>query len=39
MTKLDLTKDPYVEAMKKIDLSGRPTRGSQGCQSRGGQLR
>jgi len=29
MTKLDLTKDPYVEAMKKIDLSGRPTRGSK----------
>jgi len=29
MTKLDLTKDPYVEAMKKIDLNGRPTRGSK----------
>ena len=29
MTKLDLTKDPYVEAMKKIDLNGRPTRGSR----------
>jgi len=29
MTKLDLTKDPYVEAMKKIDLSGRPTRGNK----------
>ena len=29
MTKLDLTKDPYAEAMKKIDLSGRPTRGNK----------
>jgi protein-disulfide isomerase len=29
MTKLDLTKDPYVEAMKKIDLNGRPTRGAK----------
>jgi len=29
MTKLDLTKDPYVEAMKKINLSGRPTRGNK----------
>jgi protein-disulfide isomerase len=29
MTKLDLTKDPYVETMKKIDLAGRPTRGSK----------
>ncbi|HWY59345.1 MAG TPA: thioredoxin domain-containing protein [Terriglobales bacterium] len=29
MTKLDLTKDPYVEAMKKIDLSGRPIRGNK----------
>lgn len=29
MTKLDLTKDPYVEAMKKIDLNGRPTRGNK----------
>jgi protein-disulfide isomerase len=29
MTKLDLTKDPYVEAMKKIDLNGRPIRGSK----------
>lgn len=26
-TKLDLTKDPYVEAMSKIDLSNRPWRG------------
>ena len=29
MTKLDLTKDPYVEAMKKIDVNGRPARGSK----------
>jgi len=29
MTKLDLTKDPYSEAMKKIDLNGRPTRGNK----------
>ena len=28
MTKLDLSKDPYAEVMKKIDLSGRPTRGN-----------
>jgi protein-disulfide isomerase len=27
MTKLDLSKDPFAETMKKIDLSGRPTRG------------
>jgi protein-disulfide isomerase len=29
MTTLDLTKDPYVENMKKINLSGRPTRGNK----------
>ncbi len=29
MTKLDLTKDPYAETMKKIDLAGRPIRGSK----------
>jgi protein-disulfide isomerase len=29
MTLLDLTKDPYAENMKKIDLNGRPTRGSK----------
>ncbi len=28
MTKLDLTKDPYAETMKKIDVSGRPVRGN-----------
>src|SRR5271170_3336294 len=29
MTKLDLTKDPYAEAMKKIDVNGRPSRGNK----------
>lgn len=29
MTKLDLTKDPYAEAMKKIDITGRPVRGNK----------
>jgi protein-disulfide isomerase len=29
MTKLDLTKDPYAEVMKKIDVAGRPTRGNK----------
>src|SRR5579863_1940567 len=29
MTLLDLTKDPYAENMKKIDLNGRPIRGSK----------
>src|SRR5579859_4922603 len=29
LTKLDLSKDPYDEAMKKIDLAGRPTRGAK----------
>jgi protein-disulfide isomerase len=29
MTTLDLTKDPYAETMKKIDVSGRPTRGNK----------
>jgi len=28
-TKLDLTKDPYAELMKKIDVSGRPVRGNK----------
>ena len=28
MTKIDLTRDPYVETMKKIDLQGRPVRGN-----------
>jgi protein-disulfide isomerase len=29
MAKIDLTKDPYAELMKKINLSGRPTRGNK----------
>jgi protein-disulfide isomerase len=29
MTRLDLTVDPYAELMKKIDVSGRPTRGNK----------
>jgi protein-disulfide isomerase len=29
MTKLDLTQDPYAATMKKIDVSGRPTRGNK----------
>jgi protein-disulfide isomerase len=29
VTKMDLSKDPYVETMKKIDLSGRPARGNK----------
>lgn len=28
MTKIDLTKDPYAETMKKIDVKGRPVRGN-----------
>jgi protein-disulfide isomerase len=29
VTKLDLSKDPYVENMRKMDLGGRPIRGSK----------
>ena len=29
VTKMDLGKDPYAETMKKIDTSGRPTRGNK----------
>jgi protein-disulfide isomerase len=29
MTRLDLTKDPYVEKMKKISVEGRPARGNK----------
>ena len=32
MTKIDLTKDPYAEVMKKIDVTGRPTRGAKGAK-------
>jgi protein-disulfide isomerase len=29
ITRFDLTADPYAEIMKKIDVSGRPTRGNK----------
>ena len=29
LVKLDLSKDPYAETMKKIDVSGRPVRGKK----------
>lgn len=29
MTRLDLSKDPYADLMKKIDVSGRPVRGNK----------
>ena len=29
LTKLDLTSDPYADVMKRIDVSGRPTRGNK----------
>ncbi len=29
ISKFDLTSDPYAEIMKKIDVSGRPTRGNK----------
>jgi protein-disulfide isomerase len=29
ITKMDLSADPYAEVMKKIDVSGRPTRGNK----------
>ena len=32
VTKMDLSKDPYAEVMKKIDLSGRPTRGNKNAK-------
>ena len=32
MTKMDLSRDPYVETMKKIDLKGRPVRGNPGAK-------
>jgi protein-disulfide isomerase len=28
MSKMDLSKDPYAETMKKIDIAGRPVRGN-----------
>jgi protein-disulfide isomerase len=32
VTKMDLSKDPYAEVMKKIDLNGRPTRGNKNAK-------
>lgn len=32
MTKMDLTKDPNAEIVKKIDLNGRPTRGNKNAK-------
>lgn len=32
LTKFDLTKDPYVEVMRKIDTTGRPARGPAGAK-------
>jgi protein-disulfide isomerase len=29
LAKMDLTRDPYAEIMKKIDVTGRPTRGNK----------
>jgi protein-disulfide isomerase len=29
IARMDLTKDPYAEVMKKINISGRPTRGNK----------
>ena len=32
MTKMDLTKDPFLEVMNKMDLSNRPVRGTKGAK-------
>src|SRR5579863_347028 len=32
MTKMDLSKDPYAETMKKIDVKGRPVRGNMNAK-------
>jgi protein-disulfide isomerase len=32
LTKFDLTKDPFVEVMSKIDVAGRPTRGTKSAK-------
>jgi len=31
-TRMDLTKDPYAEIMKQIDVTGRPTRGNKNAK-------
>jgi protein-disulfide isomerase len=32
MVKFDLSKDPFADTMKKIDISGRPTRGAKNAK-------
>jgi len=32
VTRFDLTKDPYAEVMNKIDVNGRPSRGTKGAK-------
>jgi protein-disulfide isomerase len=32
MTRMDLSKDPYAEVMKKIDTTGRPVRGNRNAK-------
>ncbi|HEY6764537.1 MAG TPA: thioredoxin domain-containing protein [Candidatus Sulfotelmatobacter sp.] len=32
MVKFDLSKDPFADVMSKIDVSGRPTRGTKGAK-------
>lgn len=32
MTKMDISKDPYAEVMKKIDTTGRPVRGNRNAK-------
>ncbi len=32
VTKFDLTKDPFAEMMSKIDVNGRPVRGTKGAK-------
>ena len=32
LTKMDLSKDPYAEVMKKIDVKGRPVRGNSNAK-------
>src|SRR5271156_5444884 len=32
ITKMDLTADPYADVMKKIDVAGRPTRGTKNAK-------
>lgn len=32
LSKMDISKDPYVETMKQIDVAGRPTRGNKNAK-------